>query len=162
GRGLGNRRGSGALYPEYRFGGMEKNAAFRRCNGSFGFGWVVGVGINNDDIYATAEELRAILMGGGAGVLVLAVSLTLLIARRTTGPIRELQRQVRRVAGGDLDARIEIHSRDELGALAEDFNRMTAELKEQRARIVKAEKDAAWREMARQIAHDIKNPLTPM
>jgi signal transduction histidine kinase len=152
------------LYPEYRFGGKDKNAAFRRCASSqaFGFGWVVGVGINNDDIYATASELRAILLGGGAGVLVLAVFLTLFIARRTTGPIRALQQQVRRVAGGDLDARIEIRSRDELGALADDFNRMTAELKEQRARIVKAEKDAAWREMARQIAHDIKNPLTPM
>jgi nitrogen fixation/metabolism regulation signal transduction histidine kinase len=101
-------------------------------------------------------------MGGGAGVLVLAICLTLLIARRTTGPIRELQQQVRRVAGGDLDARIEVRSHDELAALAHDFNRMTAELKEQRARIVKAEKDAAWREMARQIAHDIKNPLTPI
>ena len=152
------------LYPEYRFGGKAKNAAFHRCLPSlaYGFGWVVGVGINNDDIYATAEELRALLLGGGTGVLVVAVCLTLFIARRTTGPIRALQQQVRRVAGGDLDARIEIRSRDELGALAQDFNRMTAELKEQRARIVKAEKDAAWREMARQIAHDIKNPLTPM
>jgi len=158
---LENKAGSG-LYPEYRFEGKDKNAAFRRCNSSFGFGWVVGVGITNDDIYATASELRTILLGGGAGVLVLAICLTLFIARRTTGPIRELQQQVRRVAGGDLDARIEIRTRDELGALAEDFNRMTAELKQQRARIVKAEKDAAWREMARQIAHDIKNPLTPM
>ncbi len=152
------------LYPEYRFNDKDKNAAFHLCSSMLagGFGWVVGVGIDNDDIYATAEELRALLLGGGAGVLVLAVCLTLFIARRTTGPIRALQQQVRRVAGGDLDARIEIRSRDELGALAEDFNRMTAELKEQRARIVKAEKDAAWREMARQIAHDIKNPLTPM
>src|SRR6185503_17910054 len=119
------------LYPEYTFGGKDKNAAFHRCSSSlaYGFGWVVGVGINNDDIYATAEELRALLLGGGALVLVLAVCLTLFIARRTTGPIRALQQQVRRVAGGDLDARIEIRSRDELGALAEDFNRMTAELK---------------------------------
>ena len=152
------------LYPEYLFQGKAKNAAFHVCSSRLagGFGWVVGVGINNDDIYATAKELRALLLGGTTGVLVLVVCLTLFIARRTTGPIRALQQQVRRVAGGDLDARIEIRSRDELGALAEDFNRMTAELKEQRARIVKAEKDAAWREMARQIAHDIKNPLTPM
>jgi signal transduction histidine kinase len=152
------------LYPEYTFLGEAKNAAFRRCRSSLsaGFGWVVGVGINNDDIYATAEELRTLLLGGTLAVLVLSVFLTLYIARRTTGPIRALQAQVRRVAEGDLDARIQIRSRDELGALAEDFNRMTAELKAQRARIVKAEKDAAWREMARQIAHDIKNPLTPI
>ncbi|NOT30179.1 MAG: HAMP domain-containing protein, partial [Planctomycetes bacterium] len=155
--------GSG-LYPEYTFGGEKKNAAFHRCRASLadGFGWVVGVGINNDDIFATADELRALLLGGTAVVLVLAVCLTLFIARRTTAPVRELQRHARRVAEGDLDARIEIRSRDELGALAEDFNRMTSELKAQRERIVKAEKDAAWREMARQIAHDIKNPLTPI
>jgi signal transduction histidine kinase len=152
------------LYPEYRFKGKDKNAAFHVCSPSLagGFGWVVGVGINNDDIYASAEELRSLLLGGTAGVLVLVVCLTLFIARRTTGPIRELQRHARRVAGGDLGARIEIRSRDELGALAQDFNRMTAELAAQRERVVKAEKDAAWREMARQIAHDIKNPLTPM
>ncbi|HEX6882892.1 MAG TPA: HAMP domain-containing sensor histidine kinase [Planctomycetota bacterium] len=152
------------LYPEYRFQGKLKNAAFRSCRPSlaYGFGWVVGVGIDNDDIYATAEELRAILIGGTAVVLGVVVALTLLIARRTTGPIQALQQQVRRVAGGDLDARIELATGDELGALAADFNRMTSELKAQRERIVKAEKDAAWREMARQIAHDIKNPLTPM
>jgi signal transduction histidine kinase len=152
------------LYPEYDYRGKAKNAAFKRCPGpdKGGFGWVVGVGIDNDDIYATAEELRALLMGGTAGVLVLAVLLTWFIARRTTGPIRELQERVRRVAEGDLATRIEIRSKDELGVLAEDFNRMTERLAEQRERIVKAEKDAAWREMARQIAHDIKNPLTPI
>jgi signal transduction histidine kinase len=154
----------GGLYPEYEFQGELKNAAFQRCHSSLagGFGWVVGVGIDNDDIYSTAAELQTLLLGGTAGVLLLAVCLTLFIARRTTGPIRALQRQVRRVADGDLDARIDIRSRDELGALAEDVNLMTGELKAQRERIVKAEKDAAWREMARQIAHDIKNTLTPI
>ncbi|MSR62780.1 MAG: sensor histidine kinase [Planctomycetes bacterium] len=152
------------LYPEYSFHGEQKNAAFHVCSSrqADGFGWVVGVGINNEDIFSTVEELRTLLLGGTAGVLALAVCLTLFIARRTTGPIRELQKHVRRVAEGDLDARIDIRSRDELGALAEDVNRMTSELKTQRERIIKAEKDAAWREMARQIAHDIKNPLTPM
>jgi len=152
------------LFPEYEFRGELKNAAFKRCRSpeEGGFDWVVGVGIDNDDIFATAGELRSLLMGGTAIVLVLAVIFTLLIARKTTGPILELQRMARRVSEGDLDAHIEITSRDELGALAEDFNRMTSELKDQRERIVKAEKDAAWREMARQIAHDIKNPLTPI
>ncbi len=152
------------LYAEYTFQGEEKNAAFHRCRGRLagGFGWVVGAGVNNEDIFATAEDMRKLLLGGTAGVLVLAVCWTLYIARRTTAPVRELQRHARRVAEGDLDARVAIRRRDEIGALAEDFNRMTGELKAQRERIVKAEKDAAWREMARQIAHDIKNPLTPI
>ncbi len=156
-----NRAGWG-LYPEYTFLGEEKNAAFRRCAVQDGFSWVVGVGIDNDDIYATAEELSDLLLGGTAFVLVMATLWTFVIARRTTGPILELQRYTRRVAEGDLDAQVDISSRDELGHLADDFNAMTRELKAQRGRLVKAEKDAAWREMARQIAHDIKNPLTPI
>ncbi len=160
---LENPDGEG-LYPEYRFEGKEKNAAFKRClpEEEGGFGWVVGVGIDNDDIYATAEELQRLLLGGTAAVLFMAILWTLYIARRTTGPIQALQQYTRRVAEGDLDARIEVRSGDELGALADDFNRMTRELKEGRERLVKAEKDAAWREMAQQIAHDIKNPLTPV
>ncbi len=152
------------LYPEYEFEGRTKNAAFKRCAepSSGGFGWVVGVGIDNEDIYATVVELRNLLLGGTVAVLLMSTVWTLVIARRTTSPVLELQKYTRRVAQGDLDAQIAIRSRDELGELAQDFNEMTRELKHQRERIVKAEKDAAWREMARQIAHDLKNPLTPI
>ena len=82
--------------------------------------------------------------------------------RRTTRPILELERHTRRVAGGDLDARIDVASKDELGQLAEAFNNMTQELRANRTRLIQAEKEAAWREMARQVAHEIKNPLTPI
>jgi len=152
------------LYPEYRFQGEEKNAAFKRCEepADGGFGWIVGVGIDNDDIYATATELRNLLLGGTAVVLLMATLWTMVIARRTTAPVLELQRSARRVAGGDLDVQAAVRSQDELGELTRDFNVMVRELKAQRERLVKAEKDAAWREMARQIAHDIKNPLTPI
>jgi len=152
------------LYPEYEFEGERKNAAFKRCRSAEqgGFGWVVGVGIDNDDIYSTAYELRDLILGGTALVSLMAVMWTFLIARRTTDPILELQRYTRRVAEGELDVQVTIRSKDELGALAEDFNRMTRRLREQREHLVRAEKDAAWREMARQIAHDLKNPLTPI
>ncbi|HED65370.1 MAG TPA: HAMP domain-containing histidine kinase, partial [Planctomycetes bacterium] len=152
------------LFPEYEFRGKRKNAAFRRCAGPAegGFGWVVGVGIDNDDIYSTAYELRNLILGGTAAVLVMAVIWTFLIARRMTDPILELQRCAGRVAEGDLDTRVSIRSRDELGALAEDMNRMIEKLKEQQQALVRAGKDAAWREMARQVAHDLKNPLTPI
>ena len=159
-----NSRTGWELYPEYKYKGEWKNAAFKRCRGieEGGFGWVVGVGIDNKDIYANIGELKQLLLGGTAFVLLIAVAWTFLIAKRTTSPILELQRCARRVADGDLDAQVDIRSKDELGALAADFNEMTRRLKEQQARIIKAEKDAAWREMARQIAHDIKNPLTPI
>ena len=152
------------LYPAYQFRGVGKNAAFTRTADAErgGFHWVVGVGIDDKDIYSTAGALRRLLFFGTLIVLALASLWTLIIARKTTGPILELQRYTRRVARGDIDAQVQIRSRDELGELADDFNAMTRELKAQRAALVKAEKDAAWREMARQIAHDIKNPLTPI
>jgi len=152
------------MYPEYKFQGRWKNAAFKHCAsaGESGFGWVVGVGIDNDDTYATVNQLRKVLWGATVLVLVVVVVFTTLVARRTTRPIVELKLHTQRVAAGDLDARVAVESRDELGDLGRAFNDMTAELKESRTRLVKAEKDAAWREMARQVAHEIKNPLTPV
>jgi len=152
------------LYREYTFRGKRKNAAFKHTAPAEegGFGWVVGVGIDNDDIFRAVGELRGLLFRATLVALLLAVLLTLVVARRTTGPILALQQHTRRVAAGDLDARVEVRTRDEIGELGEAFNRMTAELKEKRDQLVRAEKDAAWREMARQVAHDIKNPLTPI
>ncbi len=152
------------MYPEYEFLGQRKQAAYRHCLGpqEGGLGWVVGLGIDNVDIYATVNELNALLVRATLLVLGIAVVLTVLVARRTTRPILALRRHTQRVAAGDLDARLEVDRRDELGELAEAFNRMTAELAESRARLVRAEKESAWSEMARQVAHEIKNPLTPI
>ena len=87
---------------------------------------------------------------------------TFVVARRTTQPVQDLEAFTRRVASGDLDAQVPVHGHDELSDLARSFNRMTLRLKENSEQLVKAEKDAAWREMARQVAHEIKNPLTPI
>ncbi len=152
------------LYPEYEFGGKRKNAAFRRTR-SFdegGFGWIVGVGIDNDDIFRPVRELRALLFKATLAVLLVSVLWTMVIARRTTQPILALREHVQRVAGGDLAARVTATSGDELGELAAALNRMTEQLEHGRAELIKAQKESAWREMARQVAHDIKNPLTPI
>jgi two-component system nitrogen regulation sensor histidine kinase NtrY len=57
---------------------------------------------------------------------------------------------------------VEVHSRDEVGRLGTAFNRMTQELAEQRDRLIQAERVAAWREVARRLAHELKNPLFPL
>ncbi len=158
------RAADAGLYPEYEFRGVKKNAAFQHCAGleDGGFGWVVGIGINNSDIYGTIEDLRRVLLQATFIVLGGVVLWTIYIARRTTRPIILLQQHTRRIAAGDLDTRIEVTSRDELGDLADSFNLMARQLRESREVMVKAEKEAAWREMARQVAHEIKNPLTPI
>src|SRR6202163_1757036 len=77
-------------------------------------------------------------------------------------PVNRLTRATRRIARGDLDARIAITSSDELRRLVEDFNQMAADLQRQRANLERTQRLEAWADMARQGAHDIKNPLTPI
>jgi signal transduction histidine kinase len=152
------------MYPAYSFRGLEKTAAFKRCAGpeKGGFGWVLGVGVDDRDIYKMVNELHRLLVIATLFALGIVVAGTVIVARRTTKPILLLKEQTERIAKGDLEARVDVSSRDELGDLAQSFNHMTVELAESRRRLVKAEKDAAWREMARQVAHEIKNPLTPI
>ncbi len=158
------REGEWDLFPEYEFRDNKKNAAFKHCAGrdEGGLGWVVGIGINNEDISVTIEELSRLLVSATLVVLLIVVLWTLFIARRTTQPILDLEQGTRRVAAGDLDARIEVKGKDELAELARAFNQMTEDLQSSREQLVRAEKEAAWREMAQQIAHEIKNPLTPI
>jgi signal transduction histidine kinase len=158
------REKEAGMFPDYVFRGVEKKAAFKHCRNPEhgGLGWVVGVGIDDADTFASVQELRRVLIIATILVLGAVLVLTMVVARRTTAPIRALQEQTQRIAAGDFAARLDVHSRDELGQLAQAFDRMAQELGENRTKLVKAEKDAAWREMARQVAHEIKNPLTPI
>jgi nitrogen fixation/metabolism regulation signal transduction histidine kinase len=95
------------------------------------------------------------------GVIV-AVLASLWFAARVTRPVVSLAEAAQRVAAGDLSAHVEVESSDELGELAASFNRMTADLSQQKERTLQAERVAAWRELARRLAHELKNPLFPL
>jgi len=90
------------------------------------------------------------------------VFVALLLARTLTRPVRQLHEATTRVGAGDLSIGLPEDRADEFGDLQRAFNRMVAELRETQDLRVRVEKAAAWREMARQIAHEIKNPLTPI
>ncbi len=102
--------------------------------------------------------------------LVLAAMLFILVgaavgypmAERIADPVNRLMRATRRIARGDFDARIAATSSDELRRLVEAFNHMSAELLRYRKELERTHRLEAWAEMARQVAHDIKNPLTPI
>ena len=97
--------------------------------------------------------LLFILTGAGIGYS---------MAERIADPVNRLTRATRRIARGELDARVIATSSDELGRLVEDFNRMARDLASQREELERTHRLEAWAEMARQVAHEIKNPLTPI
>jgi signal transduction histidine kinase len=84
------------------------------------------------------------------------------MAERIGDPVSRLTRATRRIARGDFSARVMQTSTDELRRLVDDFNRMAADLQRQRAELERTHRLEAWAEMARQVAHEIKNPLTPI
>jgi nitrogen fixation/metabolism regulation signal transduction histidine kinase len=89
---------------------------------------------------------------------IIAISFT----RRVTYPIVELTEATRRVAEGDFSIQILSRRDDELGLLIRSFNAMVQDLEKSRAALVKSEKISIWQNMAQQLAHEIKNPLTPI
>ena len=106
--------------------------------------------------------IRALALLVGGAVILLGLVLGWWISARVTRPIEELAAGAREVAEGHWEARVEVHSRDEVGQLAVAFNEMTRQLAEQRERLVQTERVAAWRELARRLAHELKNPLFPL
>jgi len=94
--------------------------------------------------------------------VLLSFYLSLIISRQVTVPIRELALATQRVAEDDLDHAIQVSAKDELKLLIDSFNRMTHDLKLNKELLKHAERSAAWRDIARRIAHEIKNPLTPI
>ena len=103
----------------------------------------------------------AALLAGSAGI-VLAILFSGWAASRVTRPVEQLADAAREVAAGNWNIRVAVSSADEMGALAESFNRMTEELLQQRERLIQSERVAAWRELARRLAHELKNPLFPL
>ena len=91
-----------------------------------------------------------------------AAALAYSLARRIAEPINTLTDATHRVAEGDLDVSLETASKDEIGALFASFTQMAADLKRQRSDLERTKKLEAWAQMARQVAHEVKNPLTPI
>jgi nitrogen fixation/metabolism regulation signal transduction histidine kinase len=108
------------------------------------------------------RRIRASSLLVGGGGIILAILLSSWAAARITRPVEQLARAAQDVTAGQWDTRVEVHGRDEVAQLAESFNRMTAELAAQKERLVQTERVAAWRELARRLAHELKNPLFPL
>ncbi len=109
-------------------------------------------------------EREALVMGLSliALVLLLSAAMSWLLAYQLTRPVRSLASAAKRIAMGDLSLQVPPTNVREMSELVDAFNEMTHGLREYRAALSAAERRAAWQDIARAIAHEIKNPLTPM
>jgi nitrogen fixation/metabolism regulation signal transduction histidine kinase len=123
--------------------------------------WLVAA-LPGGELDRLTRLVRGVAFGLAGAALVGAVLAAVLLSARIARPVRELAAQSRRVAAGDLSATADVPAGDEVGELARAFNAMTAELRTSRERVVQTERVAAWREMARRLAHELKNPLFPI
>jgi two-component system, NtrC family, nitrogen regulation sensor histidine kinase NtrY len=123
---------------------------------------VLTVAISRGSMVEAQQHIRAIAYGVAAGGILLAIIASLWIAARVSRPIEQLARAAEAVAGGNWETRVPERGRDEISVLARSFNHMTGELVSQRDRLVQTERVAAWRELARRLAHELKNPLFPL
>jgi signal transduction histidine kinase len=120
------------------------------------------VSVSDAALRRRLHDLALLSAGLGLGAALLAAALGFLVSRRLTRDLHAVVRGVQAVSRGDLEARVDVRARDEVGELAAAFNKMTADLLKSKDALLQAERVAAWQEIARRLAHEIKNPLTPI
>ena len=142
--------------------GQPWRCGFSPCGHGVARDFVVGVVVPESELFAASDAFERVLV---AAIVVTALVLlvwSLVASRAITAPVQALVAAARRIAGGDLAVAVPPRGGPELGELAGAFNQMASELAIGRQRLAAAERDQAWAEMARQVAHEVKNPLQPM
>ena len=127
------------------------------------------LGYLNLPYFAKQEEIRREISGLISAfsniyiiMIVITVMLALLLSRYITKPLQHIGNQFSRVKIGDKNAKIKWSRKDEIGRLVDEYNRMIDEMEKSAELLARSERESAWRQMARQVAHEIKNPLTPI
>jgi len=125
---------------------------------------IVTVPLTNrrEEIEQQIDELDRRVRSAAVLFIVLGAATGYWMAVLIADPVHRLTRATRRIARGELSVRIAATSSDELRRLVQDFNQMAADLQRQRTELERTQRLEAWADMARQVAHDIKNPLTPI
>jgi two-component system, NtrC family, nitrogen regulation sensor histidine kinase NtrY len=118
------------------------------------------------ELEATIDEIKRtfffIYLLALAPVLLTSITLGVVFARRVTKRVSALIQATQKVADGDLSTSVVVYGGDEISELSKSFNQMVSEVKEGRERVLYLERIGAWKEIARRLAHEIKNPLTPI
>jgi signal transduction histidine kinase len=123
---------------------------------------VLLIGSSRKEMVLLARHIATIAASVAAVALFAGFLFSLWVASRITRPITELSTAARAVAAGKWETRTSVRSTDEIGRLGIAFNDMTRTLGSQREQLVQAERVTAWREIARRLAHELRNPLFPL
>jgi len=97
-----------------------------------------------------------------AVLILITILIAVIVSNTITKPLQLIQDKLRELSLGRKNEQIDYESDDEIGSLIREYNRMVEELENSAGILARSERESAWREMAKQIAHEIKNPLTPM
>ncbi len=116
---------------------------------------------HRDQIALQQQLMSILLIIGGVG-LILVYIVSYIVGLQMTKPINQLAAGAAEIASGNLEQRVALQSRDEIGRLASAFNQMAATLKTSLERQLAAERHAAWGDAARWVVHEVKNPLFPI
>lgn len=127
-----------------------------------GLRWWFGLDVREAELFSSSREFARLLSLAIVGLLLVLVVWSLVAARAIVRPLRAFAQATKRIAAGDLAVRVGDGGSRELAELGRAFNQMAEQLALGREQLRHAERQAAWAEMARQVAHEIKNPLTPM
>ena len=95
-------------------------------------------------------------------LIIISLVVALLISHKLTAPLLQIENYLKGIQLGKTNAKIEYSGEDEIGRLAKEYNKKVDELAESAELLARSERESAWQEMARQVAHEINNPLTPM
>ena len=128
-------------------------------------GEVLGVlllGSSRKELVTLRREIVKTAALVALAALLIGLLLSWWVSRRITRPVEELANGARDVASGRWDTHIDVRGSDEVGQLAAAFNDMTRTLASQKEKLVQTERVAAWRELARRLAHELRNPLFPL
>jgi len=139
------------------------NSYYKKLNVD-GKNYILGVNdaFNKVKVNLSAVEIDIFLFGIYSFAILIIIILSTILADKISYPIRKLTQAMSSVKQGDLNIRIINKEKGELKDLLNGFNSMVGELKNNQNELAEFERENAWKEMAKQVAHEIKNPLTPM
>lgn len=144
--------------------GKSKVYSYYKKVNIFGRPYILEVNdaVNKFYMVFDTSEINLFLYGTYSFAIIVIILMSIILSRRISKPILSLTKAAVEVANGNFDLHIKIKNKGEIGNLTNSFNFMVKELKRIKEELSAREREAAWREMAKQVAHEIKNPLTPI